>query len=429
MRDALATHCVICGQWCARVKQHHRLMHASAWTMHEQAISQCCSAGLRALSSCQYCGRPALQPSRHLKHCTVLYQASLASLLLTQASQDGCGPGGEGEGSAGPGRDAASPGLAASQPEHDAGAKRWGAGGGGRCQHEGSATQVAETSLQGRQRRLTGWLAPKRMGPEAPVGEEHPGEPGASAGVGSCHSGCHEEHGESRAPARSGDPATEDGRRLHGLHRYFRPGHIAPSLLHGRELVREVRPGHSQDAAEARSLPLHAGDPEDEGRRNHARRGPPAKVHECGVDCGRFHSAQPGLGLPQLGFGAEVSGPGRDCSTCSLGGYENDRPAASALSARGCPQELQDPAQDVAEGSVQGGGSSLHDLHRPSGRVQQDLLRCPACPERITKLIGVRIRPERVQESQLIKQLKESYMGTTYCDWGAPENPWKSSAA
>ena len=38
MRDALATHCVICGQWCARVKQHHRLMHASAWTMHEQAI-------------------------------------------------------------------------------------------------------------------------------------------------------------------------------------------------------------------------------------------------------------------------------------------------------------------------------------------------------------------------------------------------------
>ena len=47
----------------------------------------------------------------------------------------------------------------------------------------------------------------------------------------------------------------------------------------------------------------------------------------------------------------------------------------------------------------------------------------------ITKLIGVRIRPERVQESQLIKQLKESYMGTSYCDWGAPENPWKSSAA
>ena len=384
MRDALNTYCVICGQWCARVKQHHRLMHASAWAMHEQAISQCCSAGLRALSSCQYCGRPASQPSRHLKHCTVLYQASLASLLLTQASQDGRGPGGKGAGTASSGRDEASSGLPASQPEHDAGAKRWsgGSGGGGRSRHGGPATQVAETSLQGGQGWLTGWLVPKRLGPEASVGEEHPGEPRAGAGVGSCHPGSHEEHGESRAPSRSGDPATEDGRRLHGLHRYFWPGHTAPSSLHGREMVRAVRPGHCQDAAKARSLPLHVGDTEDEGRGNHAGRGSTAKVHECGMDRGRFHSSQPGLGLPQLGFGTEVPGPSRDGSACPLGGSETDRLADSALSERRCPQELQDSAQDVAEGPVQGGGSSLHGLHRPTGRVQQDLLRCPACPER-----------------------------------------------
>ncbi|CAE7423843.1 unnamed protein product, partial [Symbiodinium microadriaticum] len=47
----------------------------------------------------------------------------------------------------------------------------------------------------------------------------------------------------------------------------------------------------------------------------------------------------------------------------------------------------------------------------------------------ITKLIGVRIRPERGQESQLIKQLKESYMGTSYCDWGAQDTPWKNSVS
>ena len=81
-----------------------------------------------------------------------------------------------------------------------------------------------------------------------------------------------------------------------------------------------------------------------------------AKVHECGVDCGRLHSTQPSMGLPQLGLGTEVPGQGRDRSACSLGGDEDDRSADSALPARGCPQELQDPAQDVAEGSVQGGG-------------------------------------------------------------------------
>ncbi|CAE7849978.1 unnamed protein product [Symbiodinium necroappetens] len=46
----------------------------------------------------------------------------------------------------------------------------------------------------------------------------------------------------------------------------------------------------------------------------------------------------------------------------------------------------------------------------------------------VTKLIGVRVRPERGQESQLVKQLKESYMGTAYCDWTRPSAPWNSDA-
>ena len=44
------------------------------------------------------------------------------------------------------------------------------------------------------------------------------------------------------------------------------------------------------------------------------------------------------------------------------------------------------------------------------------------------KLIGVRVRPERGQETQLIKQLKQSYMGTTFCEWTQSTAPWSSDA-
>ncbi|CAE7364674.1 unnamed protein product [Symbiodinium necroappetens] len=44
----------------------------------------------------------------------------------------------------------------------------------------------------------------------------------------------------------------------------------------------------------------------------------------------------------------------------------------------------------------------------------------------IMKLIGVRVRPERGQEPQLIKQLKQSYMGTTFCEWSRKSTPWSN---
>ena len=46
----------------------------------------------------------------------------------------------------------------------------------------------------------------------------------------------------------------------------------------------------------------------------------------------------------------------------------------------------------------------------------------------IMKLIGVRIRPERGQEPQLIKQLKQSYMGTTFCEWTRKPTQWGGDA-
>ena len=208
------------------------------------------------------------------------------------------------------------------------------------------------------------------------------GESGAADGAGPGHSGCHEKHGEGGATARGRDPADQDRCRLHGLHRYFGVGHPSPASIHGRELVPEVRPGHGHDTVAARPLSLHAGDPEDEGRGGLARRGPSSALHERGVDGAGSHGAQPGLGVSHLGPCGKTPDQGGHPSSATLRGNEDDRPAAPALPERRCPQELQDPSQDVAEGSVQGGGPPFHGLHRAPGRVLQDLLRCPSCPER-----------------------------------------------
>ena len=383
MRAKLAAYCVICGQWCARVKQHHRLMHVAEWALHDQAVSRCCSAGLRAASSCQHCGLQVSQPSRHLKHCTVLYQASLASLILAQVSQHGHREGGGGSSPSGSRGDAAgNGGHSPAEPEHYTGTERRRPGGRPGPYTGGSTAQMAEASFQAGQRKLTGWLVPRRLGPEAPVGATGQDWPRATDGTGPGHPGCDAEHGESGPPARGGDPEDQNGCRLHGLHRYFRAGHPSPAPLHGRKLVPEVCPGHGHDSVETRPLPLHVGDPEDEGRGGDARRGAPSALHERGVDSAGNHGAQPGLGVSHLGLRGQMPDQGGNPSSATLRGPEDDRPANPALPEGRCPQELQDPSQDVAEGSVQGGGSSIHGLHRASGRVVQDLLRCPSRPER-----------------------------------------------
>ncbi|CAE7696136.1 unnamed protein product [Symbiodinium necroappetens] len=406
-------------------------MHIAEWALHDQAVSRCCSAGLRAASSCQHCGLQVSQPSRHHKHCTVLYQASLASLILAQASQNGQREGGGSPSHSGSRGDAAGTrGYSPAEPEHHSGTKR-GRPGGRPGPHAGSSTaQTAEASFQEWQRRLTGWLVPRQLGPEAPVGANGHGRSGAADGAGPSHSGCDAEHGEGGATARGRDPEDQNRCRLHGLHRYFGVGHPSPASIHGRELVPEVRPGHGHDTIAARPLSLHAGDPEDEGRGGVARRGSPSALHERGVDGSGSHGAQPGLGVSHLGLCGKMPDQGGHPSSATLRGNEDDRPAAPALPEGRCPQELQDPSQDVAEGSVQGGGPPFHGLNRAPGescKICFDALRVLSGLA-ITKLIGVRIRPERGQESQLIKQLKESYMGTSYCDWGAQDSPWKNSS-
>ena len=45
-RQVLKEHCILCGQWCSRVKQHLRQMHPECWRFRDEATSMCRSAGL-----------------------------------------------------------------------------------------------------------------------------------------------------------------------------------------------------------------------------------------------------------------------------------------------------------------------------------------------------------------------------------------------
>ena len=79
--------CVLCGQWCAAIKQHMRLMHPNAWNLKTDAEDRCHSLLLPADSPCKYCEQTHQQPRRHLTHCCVLFQASLAGLHANPPTQ------------------------------------------------------------------------------------------------------------------------------------------------------------------------------------------------------------------------------------------------------------------------------------------------------------------------------------------------------
>ncbi len=153
---ALREHCVICGQWCEAIKQHVRLMHAEQWASKGEAESRCASLIFPADSPCRFCGKETLQPRRHLTHCGVLFQASLAG-LLAQAQNGDSGRSGPGDGSA-PG-DAGGLGSAAVGEAPDGGSANGGAiragtrKKGGTSREGGRRGRTSEEVAQGRQQR------------------------------------------------------------------------------------------------------------------------------------------------------------------------------------------------------------------------------------------------------------------------------------
>ncbi|CAE6945369.1 unnamed protein product [Symbiodinium sp. CCMP2592] len=59
--QVLREHCVVCGQWGNRLKQHIRRMHPEIWALKTQAETQSRSLGLLVANPCHYCAQPAKQ--------------------------------------------------------------------------------------------------------------------------------------------------------------------------------------------------------------------------------------------------------------------------------------------------------------------------------------------------------------------------------
>eukprot|EP00439_Symbiodinium_sp_Y106_P025667 s1173_g3.t1 len=85
-RKKMSTYCVLCGQWISNVgpgcKQHLRLMHAAEWTHSSAALARITSLGLDTASPCTYCGKQAKDIRKHLRGCVPVSQPSLAALVV-----------------------------------------------------------------------------------------------------------------------------------------------------------------------------------------------------------------------------------------------------------------------------------------------------------------------------------------------------------
>ena len=68
----------------AGTKQHHRLAHSEHWALRDAALSLCSAAGLVASAPCVHCGETFQDPRSHIKRCSVLYQVAVACLSLQQ---------------------------------------------------------------------------------------------------------------------------------------------------------------------------------------------------------------------------------------------------------------------------------------------------------------------------------------------------------
>jgi len=178
VKTHLKEHCLLCGQWGSRLKQHLRQMHKDAWALRATADSLCSSAGFTATDPCSYCGLSNSNPRRHNLSCIVLFQTALAKSLLEQGQHErGLGHGGR-PGGACPG--GAGDGAWPEGDRHGAGDREVsaeGSGGGRRA-----PPQVAERKQQRGQRTILQFLGGMAHGKEA-VGAR-PAEGGRGDGHG-----------------------------------------------------------------------------------------------------------------------------------------------------------------------------------------------------------------------------------------------------
>ena len=201
---SLRTYCAICGQYVHMVgpglKQHLRLAHSAVYTRHQaEAESSCHGLGLPAESPCRFCGTLHQAPRVHLRRCPVLFQASKVSLLLHEQSQEAQHGRADGE-PGGPG-----PGGVCGGLWHGSSGQGEGEGP-GQGPMGGEKVEILPRGREGRQRRLEFGLRvglQKELGATSRSLEMGRPEP-VGRGIGQADTASAASHGAPLAEARTG---------------------------------------------------------------------------------------------------------------------------------------------------------------------------------------------------------------------------------
>ena len=381
-----------------------------------EAESRCASLIFPADSPCRFCGKETLQPRRHLTHCGVLSQASLAG-LLAQAQNGDSGRSGPGDGSA-PG-DAGGLGSAAvgeapdSGPAND-GSVRAGTGReGGATREGGRRGRTSEEVAPGRQQRqgplwrflvekVETWKSLRKLEPELGPVERH-GLGGDGVGARCQHPGAGAVYGQDDHPSRAGAQGPP-GYRLCDVRRYLGPRLPGDASTGFSDLAGQVCQRSGPHRAEDDHGPVAGARPQGENGSYPRARGETSEMQAGRVDGRDGKRLEPQLGLSHLGPGSQKAG-GRDgaCTLETRGVSENDRrPCRELAEGRGADEVL---LSEGASGELRRGGDPCH-------RALKTVSGCA-----VTKLQGIRL-----QKPPLARALETAFMATPMCDWSRRGN-------
>ena len=424
VKRRLREHCLICGQWGSRLKQHIRLMHADFWKHRSAADSMCRRAGLDAADPCSYCGVASQNPRRHNLSCIVLFQAALAKAHLDNVSPSGadggpirgCRPRSPGESGAGFGLQCEDVGEATSREN----GRGWGLR---------ASPQVAPGREQ-RQRSILQFLG--RMG-QAPLGSgscQGEAEPGGGE---SADPGTHPLPGEDVGTARARTHEDPPGRGVHSILRYFGArvhGNASRSCPELSELFTQGKVKSAlqtvlalammRDMRERAEQTLH-----DEEKLQRCFNVGWARMGETALDpVWVYHTWNAQEKKQEV---ADVHPLKHTEALKLLDLLIEHLPRDGVLTKFGSTKRLdlmKEFKTEVVPIMLQLG------LRGQSSQQCYDALKTlSGCS--IMKLQGVRWRPERAHKPPLAKALEDAYLATSFCDWAprSQQDTWARRSA
>ena len=418
--EALRTYCVVCGQYVHMIgpglKQHLRLAHPREYAQHqEEAESRCHGLGLPAESPCRFCKTQHKAPRVHLKRCPVLFQASFANLLVhesVQAAQHGCADGGTGS----PGSGGVCGGVRG-RPEGEG--QGQGQGAGRSVAGSGAQAEVLPRGGEGRQRRLV--ECGIKLGPQGVVGPtEKMGRPESERQLPGC----------SDAAPDTGDGASVSETRARARNDQSRDGvYAVPGYPDAPSHVVSAEASGDCGRLDGKEC-CWAG---EDGPQGDANDGAGQRASD---EAGSF-SRRTGEDHPGRGYRMDQPGIHRNGSGLALFRLESQDETAGTL---GATPGVYQRSPDLPGHSVQEPGSVLQRFRSTKGlegnfdsvevvpfllwiglRSNQAHLCYQAFMQlagsAVTKLLGLRIRPERLARQPAARKVEECFKAVSYCDW------------